>query len=62
MLQKNSGNTLQMNFPTLIESVDIQRDIKNATNLATNVIRVFLIPQVIPIPKESILEEIARIK
>lgn len=33
-----------MNFPTLIESVDIQRDIKKSTNLATNVIRVFLIP------------------
>ena len=45
-----------------MEIIEIIKLIKNKMNLALLVIFVFLIPYVIPIPRESILLEIAKNK
>lgn len=45
-----------------MENIVIQKEIKNKIILASNEIFVFRTPYVIPIPNESILEEMARPK
>lgn len=45
-----------------MEMIEIIKLIKNKMNLALLIIFVFFIPYVIPIPRESILLEIAKIK
>ena len=47
-------------FPKYIEIMEIIKLIKNKMDLAPMDIFVFLIPYVIPIPRESILLEIAK--
>ena len=47
-------------FPKYIEIMEIIKLIKNKIDLAPTDIFVFLIPYVIPIPRESILLEIAK--
>ena len=49
-------------FPKYIEIMEMIKPIKNKIDLAPMVIFVFLIPYVIPIPRESILLEIAKNK
>lgn len=49
-------------FPKYIEIMEMIKLIKNKIDLAPIVIFVFLIPYVIPIPRESILLEIAKNK
>ena len=49
-------------FPKYIEIMEMIKLIKNKMDLAPMVIFVFLIPYVIPIPRESILLEIAKNK
>ena len=47
--------------PHQTDTIEIKKEIVNKTILAQYEIRVFLIPYVIPMPRESILLESARI-
>gem|GEM_PF-3804393 len=57
-----SGNISFNILPNQIEKMEMIKEMKNKIILARLDILVFLIPYVIPIPRESILLEIANIK
>ena len=59
---RKSGKMYFNKFPKYIEIMEMTKLIKNKMDFAPMVIFVFLIPYVIPIPKESILLEIAKNK